>query len=140
MAKTILVVDDDVDFLEQMKVRLEAAGYEVVTAEGEAAAAGVLNDRRPDLALVDLMMEHMDGGLALCYHIKKLDPSIPVIIITAVTHETGLEFDAVTDEERSWVKADALLAKPVRFEQLQHEIERLLTGTASGHPESARHG
>jgi CheY-like chemotaxis protein len=76
----------------------------------------------------------------LCYHIKRKDPGIPVVLLTAVTHQTGLEFDAVTDEERSWVKADAMLAKPVRFEQLEREIERLLKGTEIGHPESAGHG
>jgi CheY-like chemotaxis protein len=140
MTKTILVVDDDVDFLEQMKVHLEAAGYEVVTAPNEARATEILKDLRPDVALVDLMMEHMDGGFSLCYHIKRKDPSVPVILITAVTHQTGLEFDASTDEERSWVKADAMLAKPVRFEQLEREIERLLKGTEIGHPESAGHG
>ena len=140
MKKTILVVDDDVDFLEQMKTILTAAGYEVITAEGESPAMEILKARRPDIALVDLMMEHMDGGFSLCYHIKKQDPTIPVILVTAVTHETGLEFDASTDEERSWVKADAMLAKPVRFEQLERELERLLKGTEIGHPESAGHG
>ena len=39
----------------------------------------------PDLAIVDLMMEYKDSGFALCYHIKKKDPSIPVILVTAVT-------------------------------------------------------
>jgi CheY-like chemotaxis protein len=72
------------------------------------------------------MMEHMDGGFALCYHIKKKNGRIPVILISAVTSETGLEFDAATDEERSWVKADVMLTKPVRFEQLKREIDRLL--------------
>ncbi len=59
---------------------------------------------------------------------KKKYPGMPVVLVTAVTSETGLEFDAATDEERSWVKADALLAKPVRFEQLKREIERLAKG------------
>jgi two-component system, OmpR family, response regulator len=126
--KTILVVDDDADFRTQLQVQLEAAGYRVVTAEGQRPAEKLLAAMRPDLAVVDLMMEHVDGGFALCYHIKKLDPRIPVILVTAVASETGLEFDAATDEERSWVKADHLLTKPVRFEQLRREIERLLKG------------
>ncbi len=37
-----------------------------------------------------------------------------------------MDFDAATDEERSWIKADAMLAKPIRFEQLKREIDRLL--------------
>lgn len=129
-AKTVLVVDDDVDFLEQQRLLLQAAGYNVIAAEGQKAAEKALQQTRPDLAVVDLMMEHMDGGFALCYRIKKLDPAIPVILVTAVTSETGLGFDAATDEERSWVRADAMLAKPVRFEQLKKEIDRLLAKAA----------
>ena len=122
----ILVVDDDVDLVLQLQVQLEAAGYEVWTAHSQAEAEELLGQKRPNLAVVDLMMEHSDGGFALCYHIKKLDASIPVVIVTAVRSETGLEFDAKTEEERSWVKADRVLAKPVRFAQLQREIEELL--------------
>jgi len=124
--KKILVVDDDIDFLTQMKINLEGAGYHTITAEGQKQAEEILKTTHPDLALVDLMMEHFDGGFALAYHIKKKDANIPVIIATAVTSETGLEFDAATKEERSWIKADAFLAKPIRFEQLLREIKKLL--------------
>ena len=123
---TVLIVDDDVDFLAQQRLQLEGAGFRVVAAESQAQAEEVLKTTRPDVAVLDLMMEHMDGGFALCYHVKKLDASIPVILVTGVTSETSLAFDAATDEERSWMKADALLPKPIRFEQLLREIHRLL--------------
>jgi CheY-like chemotaxis protein len=137
--KTILVVDDDPDFLFQMEAMLKKAGHTVVTAGGQKKAEEILENLRPDLAVIDLMMEHADGGFALSYHIKRKDSSIPVILVTAVVSETGIEFDASTDEERSWVKADAFLAKPVRFEQLDREMRRLLTyhAASSGEP-SAR--
>jgi len=125
-SKTILLVDDDIDFLTQMRMQLEAAGYRVITAENESGAEAALTKDQPDMAIVDLMMDHTDGGFALCYHIKKIYPSTPVIIVTAVASETGLEFDTTTTEERSWIKADALLTKPIRFEQLQKEITRLV--------------
>lgn len=124
--KRILVVDDDPDFLFQHRVHLEAAGYDVIEADGKEKARQVLASKKFDLAVVDLMMEEVDAGFTLCYEIKKKDPSIPVIIVTAVTSETGLEFDASTQEERSWIKADGMLAKPVRFEQLLREVNRLL--------------
>jgi len=125
-AATVLVVDDDPDFVEQMRLQLTAAGFNVETAGGEREARRILDSRGADLALVDLMMEHADGGFALCHYIKNRKPPIPVILVTGVTHETGLEFDAATSEERSWVKADVFLAKPVRVEQLVREIHRLL--------------
>ncbi|MDY0031764.1 MAG: response regulator, partial [FCB group bacterium] len=124
--KTILVVDDDEDFLFQQKVQLEAAGYKVITAPGSKAARALLRTSRPDMAVIDLMMEEMDAGFTLCREIKKTYPDCPVVICTGVANETGMAFDAATDEERAWVKADALLDKPVRFEQLRREIERLI--------------
>ena len=126
--KTILVVDDDSDYLLQLQMRLEAAGYEVITADGQQRALEVLEKQMPDLAVVDLMMEHPDSGFVVCHHIKKRDDTVPVILVTGLTSETGMEFDAETDEERSWVKADVVLDKPIRFEQLQREMERLMRG------------
>jgi CheY-like chemotaxis protein len=124
--QVILVVDDDEDFRMQMAVQLRAAGYEVVEAEGEVAATELLQTLHPDLAVVDLMMEHVDGGFALSYRLKKMKPAVPVIMVTGVAAETGLDFTTTSDAERNWIKADAMLTKPVRFEQLQREIDRLL--------------
>ncbi len=125
--KTVLIVDDDTDFLDQTCARLAADGFEVVRAEGQAAAEDVLRAGTPfDVAVVDLMMEHPDSGFVLCHHLKKAAPGRPVILVTGVTAETGLEFDAATDEERRWVRADVMLAKPIRYEQLRREVDRLL--------------
>jgi CheY-like chemotaxis protein len=81
---------------------------------------------RPDIAVVDVMMENPDAGFVLCHRIRKKDPSIPVILVTSVNSETGMDFDLSTEEDRVWIKADAMLAKPIRFEQLLGEIDRLL--------------
>jgi CheY-like chemotaxis protein len=128
MAQTILVVDDDVDFQSQLRLLLERDGYTVRTVDSARAARESLAEARPDLVLVDVMLESPDAGFTLCYQIKKQDPTIPVLILTGVAHETQIQFDAETDEERAWIKADGLLAKPVRFEQLQGELRRLLKG------------
>jgi CheY-like chemotaxis protein len=122
----VLLVDDDDDFIFQQKVQLERAGFEVLTANGEDDARQVLAQRRPDLAVVDVMMDNPDSGFTLCYYIRKQDPTIPVVIVTSVISQTGLEFDVANEEHRSWIRADALLAKPIRFEQLKGEIDRLL--------------
>lgn len=122
----VLLVDDDDDFIFQQKLQLERAGFEVLTATGEDDARQLLAQRRPDLAVIDVMMDNPDSGFTLCYHLRKMDPTIPVIIVTSVISQTGLEFDVANEEHRSWIRADALLAKPIRFEQLKGEIDRLL--------------
>ncbi|MBS3820169.1 MAG: response regulator [Planctomycetes bacterium] len=125
--KTILMFDDDPDFLLAQKTRLEAAGFNVVDVDSSDNAEQLIRETKPDVLVVDLMMENEDTGFTLCYAAKKLMPELPVILVTGVASETGIEFDAATKEERSWVKADAVLAKPIRFEQLQADIEHLLT-------------
>jgi two-component system, OmpR family, response regulator ChvI len=124
--KTVLIVDDDLDALEYEQIVLEQAGFKVVRAESRREAEEWIAGEHPDIAVVDLMMETPDAGFVLCYHIKKRYPETPIIMLTCVEAETGVEFDAATREERSWVKADALLKKPVRQEQLVSEVNRLL--------------
>lgn len=123
---TVLLVDDDDDFLFQQRLQLEAAGFTVVAAQGRGQAEAILEDCRPDVAVVDVMMEDPDAGFVLCHHIRKKDSSVPVILVTSVNNETGFDFDMTTEGNREWIKADAWLAKPIRFEQLRCEIDRLL--------------
>ena len=123
---TVLVVDDNPDFLEQMKLELEVAGITVITADSGSAAAALLPDTHFDAAVCDLMMEHADSGFTLAHQIKRKDASIPVILVTAVAGEAGIPFDAASRAEHSWMSADTVLDKPVRGEQLRREIARLL--------------
>ena len=131
MKKKILAVDDDFDLLEQLTAVLTAAGYDVTAAAGQAAAEEALLTVKPDLAVLDLMMEEKDSGFVLCYQIKKLYPDTPVILLTAVAGATGLSFATQKPEELSWIKVDKILDKPVRPEQLKAEVRRLL-GEPSG--------
>jgi len=126
MRRKVLIVEDDFDYMTQLRIQLEALGFEVLTAEGTEAAMAVFQRDRPDLAIVDLMLERSDSGFALCYHFKKADAALPIILVSCASQLTRIDFDAATDEERSWIKADVMLDKPIRFEQLQKEIGRLM--------------
>ncbi len=126
----VLIVDDDEDFLFQHRIQLENAGFEVATATNPRQAEERVQAFVPDLAILDLMMEHHDDGFVLSHRLKRLFPGLPVIMVTAVTSETGLVFDPASPEERAWVGAEAVLAKPIRFEQLRREIDRLMTTRA----------
>jgi CheY-like chemotaxis protein len=123
---TILVVDDDIDLLEQVVLILEAEGHTVVKAQGQKEGEEALLSCLPDLAILDLMMENLDSGFVLCHHVKRLFPECPVILLTAVKSATGLDFTARSKEAATWTKADVILDKPVRPEQLRAEVRRLL--------------
>ena len=124
--KNVLVVDDDIDLLEQVAFVLAAEGYHVIKAQGQKEGEEALLATIPDLAVLDLMMENMDSGFVLCHHVKRLFPETPVILLTAVKANTGLDFNPGSDEAASWVKADLVMDKPVRPEQLKREVKRLL--------------
>ncbi len=126
MKKTVLIVDDDMDYLFQMKIKLEQFGFETITADGQKEAETIIETTRPDLAILDLMMENDDSGFILAYKIKRKYPEVPIIIATAVTAETGMTFDITSDENKQWIKADLFLDKGIRADQLQKEINKLL--------------
>lgn len=128
MAKKILIIDDDVDFVEIQKTVLESHGYEVRHAfngkEGLALAAGY----KPDLILLDLMMEHYDTGFVVAKKLKE-DPAlagVPILMLSGVARETGVKFDLDSNAERAWIKADFFLNKPVRAEELVARVAALL--------------
>ncbi len=123
----ILLVDDDEDFLFQQKVGLESEGFNIFTASAVDEAKEVLEGNSIDCAVLDIMMEDMDSGFVLAHHIKKNHKDLPVILLTAVTGETGLSFGSVDEKEKKWVKSDVVLAKPVRVEQLAQEIKGLIS-------------
>ena len=127
MKKKILIVDDDMDYLFQMRVKVEQMGFETITAESQAEAEKVIQEIKPDLCILDLMMENEDSGFILSYRIKKKYPDVPVIIATAVAAETGITFDINDENNRKWIKADLFLEKGIRSDLLISEIERLLS-------------
>ncbi len=84
--KKILVVDDETDFLEMIKLRLEASGYEVDTAiDGEEGLRKV-KEGKPSAILLDILMPKVDGLTAL-ERIRKTDKNVPVFMITAFSNE-----------------------------------------------------
>ncbi|MCD6660777.1 MAG: response regulator [Lentimicrobium sp.] len=126
MKKTVLIVDDDMDYLFQMKLKVEQFGFETITADGQKEAELIIESVKPDLAILDLMMESDDSGFILAYRIKRKYPDVPIIIATAVTAETGMSFNINSDESQQWIKADLFLDKGIRADQLQREINKLL--------------
>lgn len=124
--KKILVVDDDVDYLIQTKNKIESMGFETVLAESQKECEMIIETFKPDLALLDLMLENEDSGFVLSYKIKQKYQNVPVILATTIIAETGIAFDMNYGTEKSWIKADLILDKGIGAEQLEKEIRKLL--------------
>ncbi|MCM8800538.1 MAG: response regulator [Candidatus Omnitrophica bacterium] len=115
--KKILVVDDEPDILNMIRLRLEANGYEVITASDGNTAYQRARSDSPDLIILDLMLPGMDG-YQVC-RLLKFDEryrSIPVIILTALSQK----------EDKEWaekVGADCYLTKPFESDELLNKIK-----------------
>lgn len=124
MAATILVVDDDANVRELLKLHLGAAGY-AVEAAADAIAAGYLVLRSaPDLIICDVNMPHMNGFEFIS--VLKADTSIPHIpVIFLTTFEEG-------DQRGKELGVVGYLTKPVRADRLLALVARHVPGGA--HP------
>ena len=89
--ETIMIVDDESSLLAMLEILLTRSGYRVVACDTEEQALERFPSERPDLVLQDLRMGKM-GGLEVLRRFKELDPSVPVIVITAYsTWDTAFE-------------------------------------------------
>jgi len=120
VAKRVLLIDDEQDFLDIMSAWLAFKGYAVSTAHDGLEGLDRLSSGEYDIILLDLMMPHMDG-LDFCRHIRgdAQHKNIPILILTAARRVSGLK----SVEE---VGADAFLEKMVEHSELQAVIEKLL--------------
>jgi len=124
--KRVLIVDDDSDFASAIERIVVSAGYEVETSGDVDQGMKAIERSRPDVILLDVMMERFDDGFNMCRDLKQDDRyrDIPVIILTAVTEVTGLKFSPETDGD--YLQAEALLQKPVSSDVLLDKINELL--------------
>ncbi len=121
--KTILIVDDDPDVVEATKVVLEAAGYAVETAaNGEAGYQKAL-DVKPDLIILDVMMDSATEGIHTSYKLRGNDQTkdVPILMISAIEQKLGVALSPDTDEE--YLPVDDFVAKPIAPDDLLAKVK-----------------
>jgi CheY-like chemotaxis protein len=126
--KNILIVDDDRDVFESMKIVLEAEGYGVDWATNGADAITKARSARPDLMILDVMMNTDDEGFQVTYAMKQ-DPQlscIPIVMVTSVGARTGFSFDRKKDED--FLPVNEFLEKPVDPRTLVDKVRENLGG------------
>ena len=118
MSKKILIIDDDIDLVEALRMTLEGAGFDVVDAQDGKRGVEMVKKQNPDLILLDVMMGTQDEGFHVAYEIRNNAASadVPIIMLTAVGQETGFEFDIEKDED--FLPVNAFIEKPVNPDTL----------------------
>ena len=122
----ILLIDNDIDFIEMNKAVLEHHGYEVKAAYNSLEGYELACLESPDLIVLDLMMEQHDSGFKLAKKLKQ-DPAIkniPVLMLTAVADRTGFKFSQ--EKDGYWMKTNAFIEKPCPPKDLMAKIEQML--------------
>ena len=90
MAKVrVLVADDDYDILTTAFVMLKSKGFEVVTAGSGEEALKKYGEFKPDIILLDLMMEKFDTGVTVCKKIRETDTNVKIYLVSAVSDEAS---------------------------------------------------
>lgn len=123
--KSVLLVDDDVDFCDATELLLESKGYEVILAYDGKEGLEKVRTEKPDLVILDVMMPEMNG-YDVCV-VLKADPDlkkIPVILLTAVGQEMFKTH--YTQHMGLMTEADDYIAKPVESQELAERVEYLL--------------
>ncbi len=117
--KNVLVVDDEPDALELVKLVLESGGFKTILATSGKEALAQIETVRPDAVLLDIMMPDMDGW-DVFRKIKEKDPGIPIAILTAKAQNLdrllGLHV----------LKADDYITKPFGKNELIGKVKKLV--------------
>lgn len=128
MAK-ILIIDDDPDIVESMRIILESCKHKVKVAKSgkeglkEAAAA------KYDLVILDVMMETMSTGFEVARSLRESreNKTVPILLLTAIKESTGLDFESEAGD-KDWLPVSAYLEKPLKPHELLLKVEALLKG------------
>lgn len=124
MAKKILIVDDDHDFVEATASLLEAKGYETASAFNGEEGYGKAKEISPDLILLDVMMANKTEGfdIARKIHDDADTKDIPVIMTTGIRKDMNLSFGFEPDQD--WLPVKTVLEKPIKPEDLLEAVEK----------------
>jgi len=127
MTKKIMIIDDDIDLVEAMRITLETDDYEVIDAQDGQKGLEILKKEKPDLLILDVMMGTLDEGFHVAYQIRNDEEikDIPILMITAVGAQTGFEFDLQRDED--FLPVNEFIEKPVNPQILLDTVKRNLS-------------
>ncbi len=126
MTNKVLIIDDDDDLVMTMRLPLEAHGYQVFRAANRREGLQKVKEVKPDIILLDVMMDSMTAGFDVCRTIRNPDPAseyaayreIPIVMITAIHATASLRFAS----DKAQLPVDAFVEKPIEPEVLLSKV------------------
>lgn len=118
----ILIVDDDVDFLQACESVLSNKGYSVQKANNVEDAQKIIDNSEFDLILLDIMMQQPDDGISFAHRIKKQGIKTPIVMLSGISQVTGYEYGKCDET----LPCADFLEKPIRPEELVEKVSNAL--------------
>ncbi len=126
----ILIIDDDPDMVLAAQMTLEAAGHQIFTAANGTAGLAKVTEIKPDLIVLDVMMDSTTEGFQVSLQLRSPDADspykdfrdLPIIMLTAIHTTTPLRFGP----EQDYLPVDVFLDKPLDPDVLLAKVEELL--------------
>jgi CheY-like chemotaxis protein len=128
----ILVIDDDPDLVEAIRITLEANNYQVFSAGNGTEGLRQVKDIFPDLIILDVMMGSITEGFQVSQQLRSRDPqseykaysNIPILMLTGISEKMHMKFSP--NEDADYLPVDAFMEKPIRFEALLEKVKTLI--------------
>ncbi len=126
----ILVIDDDPDIVEAIRITLEANGYQVFDAASGTAGLAKVKEINPDLIILDVMMDTLTEGFQVSLQLRSPDPNseyaayreVPIMMLTAIHQATPMRFSP----DDAYLPVDDFVEKPIDPQKLVEKVEALL--------------
>lgn len=127
MEKQVLIIDDDPDYSAALKAVIEKKGYQADSAPNSELGLKKIETRKPDLIILDVMMETKDEGFRFSRKLKKSESykDIPILMLTSIKEATGFDFKSEVGDDK-WLPVDDYCDKLIKMEDLMVKIEKLL--------------
>jgi two-component system response regulator ResD len=127
----ILVIDDDPDLVEVIRLTLVASGFQVFSAAGGTEGLQKVKEIDPDLIILDVMMDYTTEGFQVSLELRSPDPAseyagyrhIPILMLTAIHSTTPLRFTP----EKDYLPVDGFVEKPLEPSELVKKVEEMLS-------------
>jgi DNA-binding response OmpR family regulator len=117
----IAIIDDDPDILDVSNIVLTSKGYEVVTALNPDDGYKLIKNEKPDLIILDVMMNEPDDGFFLAQKLRREKIDTPIIMYTSVSKALGINFG-----KSDMVPVDEYVEKPISPDELIEKVQKLL--------------
>jgi DNA-binding response OmpR family regulator len=133
MAKKVLLIDDDKDLVQSLEQVIKMNNYDVSVAYSGSEGLKKVLSEKPDLVILDVMMENDTAGFEAAYQIRSALPTsrykemknVPIIMLTAITQVTNSRF-SLNDSDNYLPAINDFLTKPVKVNDLLDKVKKFI--------------